>query len=301
VQQPQPDLSDSPQLAQTVAQLARDASIELNIQDLKDLDASRAFLPRGKRVYVSHLPKQRWDETVLACQQVSAAGFDPIPHIPVRLIESESILDHILERLASAQVQELLLIAGDYAQPAGPYSAVADVLRAGKLIQHGFKRVSLAGHPEGHPTVPLEEIRRAEVAKASLAAPLETTYVTQFFFEASPFLKWTSELRHRGIRDARLIAGLAGPAGIATLLKFARRCGVGPSIRALIARPGSFAKLIGEHGPDDVMRELAAAYERDQSRFDGLHFFCFGGYLRTCEWLSRSSAVAGRDWQDDPE
>jgi methylenetetrahydrofolate reductase (NADPH) len=286
-EQLRPELSEPASIEHTVAQLVRDASIELNVQDAKDLDASRAFLAPGKRIYISHLPKQRWDETLLACQRVVAAGLDPIPHIPVRLIESEATLDRILERAASARVQELLLIAGDYPQAAGPYSAVADVLRAGKLNQYGFTRVSLAGHPEGHPTVPIEEIRRAEVEKAFLAAPLETTYVTQFFFEASPFLQWASDLRGHGIGEARLIAGLAGPAGIATLLKFARRCGVGPSIRALVSRPSAFAKLIGEHGPEDVMRDLAAAYERDATTFSGLHFFCFGGYLRTCEWLSR--------------
>ncbi|MFL6575803.1 MAG: methylenetetrahydrofolate reductase [Povalibacter sp.] len=297
MQQLQSKSSDAPELEQTIVGLARDASIELNVQDLDDLDPSRAFLPAGKRIYVSHLPKQRWEETVVACQRVVTAGFDPIPHIPVRLIESEAMLDGILERMATAKVKEILLIAGDYPRAAGPYSAVADVLRAGKLHQHGFTRVSLAGHPEGHPTVPLEEIRRAEVEKAAHAAPLETTYVTQFFFEASPFLQWASDMRARGIGDARLIAGLAGPAGIATLLKFARRCGVGPSIRALVSRPSAFAKLIGEHGPEDVMRDLAVAYERDASTFSGLHFFCFGGYLRTCEWLGRYSRVSGFDRQ----
>ena len=277
---------------QTIVQLARDASIELNVQDLKDLDASRALLPHGKRVYISHLPKQRWEETWVACQRVYSAGFDPIPHIPVRLIESEAVLDRILDRTASAQVKEVLLISGDYPNPAGPYSTVADVLRAGKLHQHGLKRVSFAGHPEGHPTVPLAEIRRAEFEKAAMSEQLglETTFVTQFFFEAPPFIGWANELRTLGIGKARLIAGLSGPAGLATLLKFARRCGVGPSIRALMTRPSAFAKLLGEHGPEEVVRDLAGAYEADASTFTGLHFFCFGGYLHTCEWLNKVAA-----------
>jgi methylenetetrahydrofolate reductase (NADPH) len=288
----QPESLDASRQLQTIVQLARDASIELNVQDLEDLDASRALLPHGKRVYISHLPKQRWEETWVACQRVYAAGFDPIPHIPVRLIESESALDRILEQAVNAQASELLLISGDYLNPAGPYSTVADALRAGKLHQHGLKRVSFAGHPEGHPTVPLEEIRRAELEKAALSEQLglETTFVTQFFFEASPFIRWASELRTLGIGKAQLIAGLSGPAGIATLLKFARRCGVGPSIRTLMSRPSAFAKLIGEHGPEEVVRDLAGAYEADASTFTGLHFFCFGGYLHTCEWLNKVAA-----------
>src|SRR5689334_7446614 len=80
-----------------IVQLAREASIELNVQDLKHLEASRALLPEGKRMYISHLPKQSWDATLAACRQVSKAGFDPIPHIPVRLVESEAALDRILD------------------------------------------------------------------------------------------------------------------------------------------------------------------------------------------------------------
>jgi len=275
-----------------VAQLAREASIELNVQDLKDLEASRSFLSPGKRMYISHLPKQRWDETLTACAKVSAAGFDPIPHIPVRLIENEAALARILDGVVRSGAQEVLLIAGDYARAVGPYSQVSDVLRAQKLKQHGLSRVSFAGHPEGHPTITPVEIRRAQLEKAALAAPFETTFVTQFFFEAAPFLQWATDLRAQGIKQARLIAGLAGPAGITSLLKFAKRCGVGSSIRALTSRPGAFGQLLAEHGPEDVMHDLAAAYELDASKFDGLHFFCFGGYLRTCEWLAKVAAGA---------
>lgn len=274
-----------------IVQLAREASIEMNVQDLKYLDASRVLLLQGKRIYISHLPKQQWDETLLACREVSAAGFDPIPHIPVRLIESDHRLDEILDAAARARVKEVLLISGDYPNAAGPYSVVADVLRSRRLNDHGFTRVSLAGHPEGHPYVPVAEIRCAEQEKSALAEQLglQATFVTQFFFEASGFLSWANESRAAGIR-ARLIAGLAGPASITTLLRFARRCGVGSSIRALTARPSSLTKLMTAHGPEDVMQDLADALDKHPTLFDGLHFFCFGGYLETCEWLKQVSS-----------
>lgn len=290
--QVQRESADASSLVQSIAQLARDASIELNVQDLKHLEASRALLARGKRIYVSHLPKQQWDDTLMACRQVSAAGFDPIPHVPVRLIDSEATLDKILAEAVRAGVNEILLISGDYREALGPYSVVADVLQAGKLNQHGLTRVSLAGHPEGHPIVALPEIRRAEQEKAALAEQfqLQATFVTQFFFEAAGFLDWAKDSRAQAMRSAKLIAGLAGPAGITTLLRFARRCGVGSSIRALTSRPSSFVKLVGEHGPEEVMRDLAVALQADASLFDGVHFFCFGGYLQTCEWLSKVAA-----------
>jgi methylenetetrahydrofolate reductase (NADPH) len=272
-----------------ITQLARECSIEMNVQDVHELEASRALLPAGKKVYVSHLPKQTWRQTLDACGAVSQAGFDPIPHIPVRLLDNERVLDSFLaEAVRDAGVHEVLLIAGDYPHPNGPYASVVDVLRTGKLGEHGLSRVSLAGHPEGHPKVALTEIRRAEREKAQLALSLglETTLLTQFFFEAHPFLDWAKELRSE-VAGVRLVGGLSGPASIATLFRYAVRCGVGPSIRALGARPTSLVKLIGEHGPEHVMRDLASARVTQPDLFDGVHFFCFGGFLRTCEWLQR--------------
>lgn len=267
--------------------LVRAASIEINVQDVKHLDASRSLLQPGTKMYVSHLPRQQWAETVAACSAVRAAGFEPVPHIPVRLLENEATLDRLLAHLTErAGAAEALLISGDYAQPSGPYSNVLDVLRTGKLQTHGLRRVSLAGHPEGHPSVPLDEIRRAEIAKAMYArdAGFETTFVTQFFFESAPFLEWSRELRSHGVQ-ARLVAGIAGPANIATLFKLALRCGVGRSIRALGARPGVVGKLIGEHSPEQLIGDLASAMDASAARSSGLHVFCFGGFLKTCRWL----------------
>src|SRR5690606_38702740 len=107
-------------------------------------------------------------------------------------------LDRLLASLSTeAHVAELLLISGDYARPCGPYASVMQVLHANKLQAHGLRRVSFAGHPEGHPCVPLAEIRRSEIDKANYArdAGLTATFVTQFCFEAAPFVEWSRELR----------------------------------------------------------------------------------------------------------
>lgn len=274
-------------LVQTIVRLAGDASIEINVQDVEHLEASRALLAPGKKMYVSHLPKQTWKDTEAACRAVREAGFDPVPHIPVRLIVDTATLDRTLaDFVRSAQVQEVLLIAGDYPQAVGPYATVSEALGSGLLNKHGLKGISVAGHPEGNPKVALDEVRRAEREKVMLAAEagLDVTLLTQFFFEPTPFLEWVSELRSHGIR-ARIVGGLAGPAGLATLFRFARRCGVGPSIRALGARPTSLMKLIGDHGPEHVLRGLAEACSAGEADFNGVHLFGFGGYLRTCEWL----------------
>lgn len=266
--------------------LAHEASVELNVQDIPHLADSRAFLAVGTRIYVSHLPRQSFEKTLEACTAIQAAGFEPIPHVPVRLLEGQDELSQLVDEAAARSVKELLLISGDYAHALGPYSAVADVLKSIDLRARGIERISIGGHPEGHGKVDLAVIRQAELDKAHLASSqgLQATFVTQFFFEAKPFLEWAGSLRANGA-NAAIRAGLAGPAKLSTLLRFAARCGVGPSIRALGSRPGAFAKLLGEHGPEHLLTELAESAIDRPDAFQGLHMFCFGGYLRTCRWL----------------
>ena len=82
--------------------------------------------------------------------------------------------------------------------------------------------------------------------------------VTQFCFESAPILKLLGELVARGI-DLPVIVGLAGPATPATLTKFALRCGIGNSMRALRGQIGRYGRLLTDTGPDDVLRGLQAA------------------------------------------
>ena len=286
--------------AEAIAQLAREASIEINVHDVGHLEESRRLLPAGTAVFVSHLPKQEWRATEETCRAVRAAGFRPVPHVPVRLLRDTATVDRVLGGFVAAQVEELLLISGDYPQAQGPYTEVLQLLSSGALQQHGLKRVAVAGHPEGHPKVPLADIRRAELDKviAARQAGLELTLVTQFFFAQGPFLDWVRELRAAGVQ-ARVVGGLAGPTKLSTLIKFAMRCGVGASMRVLTARPAAFTQLLGDHGPESVLRGLAQARCDNSSDFSGVHLFCFGGFVKTCRWLQ---AIAdGRFTLDDGE
>jgi methylenetetrahydrofolate reductase (NADPH) len=287
-------------LKSQIAQFARDASVEINVQDEKHLAASCEFLRPATRVYVSHLPAQTWQATVSACAAVRRAGFEPIAHVPVRLLKSADELQGLLDNLRNlAQVDELLLISGDYPQSAGPFSAVAQVLAAGVLEASGFHRVSIAGHPEGHPHVELDPIRAAERDKVRLAREhgLQTTLVTQFLFEPTPYTQWVNEHVSQGVA-AHFVCGLAGPAKISTLMRYAMRCGVGPSIRALGSHTSMVKNLLGDHGPDRMLRQLAQARVSGTCPVGGVHMFSFGGFLRTAQWLSR---VASGDFRLRPD
>ncbi|MBK7550010.1 MAG: hypothetical protein IPI20_20500 [Rhodoferax sp.] len=38
-------------------------------------------------------------------------------------------------------------------------------------------------------------------------------------------------------------------------------------------------KLLGDHGPELVIRDLVEAQADDGLDFNGVHFFCFGGFF----------------------
>ena len=268
-----------------IVRLCRNASLEMTYHDAGHLNECRALLGRGGRIYVSHLPQQSWEQSVAAAIEVQEAGFTPVPHVPARHLVNAEQLDQLLGQLTSkAGVEQLLLIAGDR-EPVGSFVSSGDVLRTGLLDRHGIRRVSVAGHPEGHPQVANEELRAAQVDKARLAADagIELGFVTQFAFDAEPIVQWTNDLRSRGLRNPIHI-GLAGPARLTTLVQYALRCGVGPSVKALSGRAASFGRLLGQHGPEALVRELAGARERGLE-IDGIHLFSFGGLARTCKWI----------------
>ncbi|MDA4809440.1 methylenetetrahydrofolate reductase, partial [Enterobacter hormaechei] len=56
--------------------------------------------------------------------------------------------------------------------------------------------------------------------------------VTQFGFDAERFIRYAESLREHGV-DLPVHLGVAGPAKITTLIKYAAMCGVGNSISFL--------------------------------------------------------------------
>src|SRR5712672_1636114 len=113
---------------------------------------------------------------------------------------------------------------------------------------------------------------------------IDVNIVTQFCFESAPILRWIGELNARGI-DLPVIVGLAGPATPATLTKFALRCGIGNSMRALRGQIGRFGRLLIDTGPDDVVRGLQSAPPAATASIAGFHLFPFGGLRKSADWL----------------
>ena len=259
--------------APRVASLLDGYSVELPPRGALDGDWPDLLAP-GSQVFVTCTPRDAPADIVARALDLARLGFAPVPHIGARHLASLAELDGFLARLrGEAGVGRVLLIGGDLPAPRGPFAAAADVMASGLLERHGIASVGIAGYPEGHPRIAAPVLEAALSDKLATLATrgLEPFVVTQFCFEAAPILAWLASLRALGIA-APVRVGLAGPAGLATLVRFA-------------ARPGAMARLAREHAPDGIVRDLAGHTPPLAALgVAGLHFFTFGGIARTVRW-----------------
>ena len=232
-------------------------------------------------------PATNYRHNVETAAALRRAGFNPVPHIAAREMASRDALDDFLARArGEADVSRILLIAGDVAAARGPFKSTRDVCASGLIEAHGIASVSVAGHPEGHPYLELPDALNGLKAWRDWGrrTGVRVDVVTQFCFESAPILQWIAELDRAGI-DLPVIVGLAGPATPATLTKFALRCGIGNSMRALRAQIGRFGRLLTDTGPDDVVRGLRCAPAAATASIAGFHLFPFGGLRKAGDWL----------------
>ena len=271
---------------QAVMALVAGASLEMSPRERDAIDAVTDLLQPGTAVFVSSPPSVSHHDIVDAAVALRRRGFEPVPHVAARALTGFTQLNDLLARAAGeAGARHALVIGGDLDPPAGPFHASFDVLSLGLLEKHGFTSVSLAAYPEGHPRISGVALERALVAKLALTrqAGITTQAITQFVFDAAPALNWLRVAREGGnLVPVRI--GLAGPASIATLARYAVRCGIGQSIAALVRRGPAIARMVTEAGPEVVVRQLAAADWRG-SGVNGIHLFGFGGLARTARWL----------------
>jgi methylenetetrahydrofolate reductase (NADPH) len=275
-----------------VAKLIGGCSIELSPRDEFAGEALRKPLEPGSTVFVNHPSSVTHHDIVAACVRLCRAGFVAVPHVAARRLASFTQASDFLHRAAGeAGVEKALLIGGDDS-PVGPFRSALDLLATGVVERHGIKAVAFAGYPEGHPAIDVRTLDATLQAKVALALQrgLDVSLVTQFGFEAGPILRWIASLRANGILCPIRI-GVAGPASVATLAKFAVRCGIGASLRALARGHTAFARILVEAGPDALIAELTEADACDGS-VEGLHVFTFGGVRRTAEWIRAARDAA---------
>jgi len=273
----------------SVASMLRGYSIEINPRQPKVLDAAVERLDRGTEVFLAWIPGANPMDAVAPAARLKGAGLTPVPHVGARHVESAAQLQHFAARLAGeAGVDRILVIGGDRAKPAGPYDSSLGVMQTGVFQKAGISRMAVAGFPEGNPNIPEATLDQSLAAKVKFAreSGLELSVVTQFCFKADPIVEWLRRVHDRGI-ELPVRVGLAGPAGLMTLARYAVRCGIGNSLHVLTEHP-SFARLLTEKGPEPIIRGLATSLREDETHalsIAGLHLYVFGGFDKTIDWI----------------
>ncbi|MEI4486472.1 methylenetetrahydrofolate reductase [Frigidibacter sp. MR17.14] len=275
------------------------ASIEVMPRTAAAVPDFRPLLAPGTRVYIAHIDGTPIEDMVATARRLRDEGFEPMPHFPARLIASKAELaDWISRYIAEAGVREALLLGGGLSAPKGDFDNSMQMMESGLFA--GFRRLHVAGHPEGNRDIDpdgsdrmvMEALRWKQAF--SERSDAEMAIATQFCFESAPVIAWAERLAAEGIAFPIHI-GVAGPAKLQTLLKFAIACGVGPSLRVLQRRARDVTKLMLPFEPDQVLGELAAHRAAHPGfGIEAVHIFPLGGIKTSAEWLSaRTSSQNG--------
>jgi methylenetetrahydrofolate reductase (NADPH) len=274
-------------------------SIEVMPRTAAKVEDFRAILPKGTRVYVAHIEGTPIEDMVATAARLNAEGFDVMPHFPARIIKDQSMLEDWIARYqGEANVNQALLLAGGVTTPHGDYHSSMQLMESGAFDKAGFKRLHVAGHPEGNKDIDpnggsamVDEALRWK-QDFSNRTDAEMALATQFAFESGPIIEWAKSLEDAGI-EIPIHIGIAGPAKLQTMIKFAIACGVGPSLRVLQRRAKDVTKLLLPFEPTEVISELAAhAATNPDTNIVKVHFFPLGGIKTNANWAISNGGSA---------
>lgn len=274
-------------LKERIVAFMRAASVEITSSEQSHLPPLRDLLPQGSSVYISHVPSATLAQVVKTALAVQAAGFKATPHIVARRINYPETLRTALAELTAHGVGEVLLVAGDTEHAAGEFDSTLDVLASGLLEKSGIKRLGVAGYPEGQKGLAQSLLWNALKSKQAFAdrTGLPMFIVTQFGFNGNALRDWEPELSRNEVR-LPILAGIAGPAPLSKLIKFAMRCGIGASLRTVM-RNLSAVSGIAELATTPEQHVMRLMQLPSSTRVVAPHFFCFGGVLETAHWINR--------------
>lgn len=274
-------------------------SMEVMPRTLARCTDFEARVPAGTRVYVAHIDGTDIGDMVAAAARISGAGLAAMPHVPARSLTDRAMLEDWLKRYRDAGAKEALVLAGGVDQPRGAFHSSMQLLETGLFDKHGFTRLHVAGHPEGNRDIDtdgsdenlMQALRWKQAFRERTNADM--AIVTQFTFDLAPVTAWAERLTREGV-DLPIHLGIAGPAKLQTMIKFALSCGVGPSVRVLQRRAADITNLLLPYEPTEMLHDLAVHKRQNpDSLVRQVHFFPFGGIAETLDY-ARTQAAPGR-------
>ena len=273
-------------------------SIEVMPRTAKNIDDFRRILPKRTTVYVAHLEDTPIEEMFFTCKRLISEGMDPMPHIPARIIHNTGELEDWVKEYSSLGVDQSLLLAGNGKTPKGELFNSIQLLETGVFEKHAFKKIQIAGHPEGNKDIDkdgsLEKTINALKAKQKFGqnTKLQIGITTQFCFDPQPVIQWLEVLESEQI-DLPISLGLAGPTRLQSLIKYSIMCGVGPSISVLKKRAKDLTKLLLPFEPTEMIDALNSSKKNKLFKnVHSLHFFPLGGIEASAAFARNISTPA---------
>jgi methylenetetrahydrofolate reductase (NADPH) len=271
-----------------VGELLVAGSLEVSPRELHRAADLAAVLPADTCVYIPSLPGLPLTRTLEAVAAIRAAGLDPVPHVSARRVldraEFESFLKEAVKRHS---VHRVLLLGGDEPRAKGPFNDSLEILESGILANSGVREIGVAGYPEGHPRIPAASLVSAFERKLRLTRDqgLGMYVVTQFSFAPTRVAEYCAGLA-RSAPEVSIYVGVAGPTDPVALARYAQRCGVSVSLRALKNLGTGIARLVTHSDPNEQLVGIARyTLQREPSNVVGVHLYSFGGAVRTATWM----------------
>lgn len=255
----------------------------------------RVHLLPETTVYITFLPGSDFADTITVAARLRREGFNPVPHFAARSIPNRAFAEKALAHLSGeVGVDHVLLIGGAVDQPVGEFSDTMQLLDTGLFDAYGITRIGVAGHPEGSPDIPEEQVRAALAWKNMFAERTDASMyvITQFCFEADPVIEWSRRIQAEGNR-LPVYVGIPGLASLKALIGHARACGVGPSMRYLTRQARNVARLLTVSAPDRLVTALATHRATNPDcGIHGVHLYPLGGLKKSADWAR--SVIDGR-------
>jgi methylenetetrahydrofolate reductase (NADPH) len=238
-------------------------------------------VPRELTLTVTSSPTRGIEPTLKLAESLTRHGYRVVPHVAARLVRDREELATILDRIETLGSDEVFVVAGDAAQPAGPFGGAAALLAEIAAVGPTPERVGVTGYPESHAFISDETTIQAMFDKV----PYATYIVSQICFDAAAIASWIRRVRDRGV-ELPIYVGLPGPTDALRLLRLSSRIGLGESARFL-RRHGSWLgrlTLPRAYRPQELLDRLAATIALPAHGVQGLHMFTFNEIAQEEQW-----------------
>ena len=232
------------------------------------LKTDLSTLPKIEDVYITLLRGDQYKDVANKAKELVALGKNPVPHFPARSIKNKNDLKEYVDMCKDFGVKQVLVIGGG-AQPIGDFHCSLQLFETGFF--EDFK-IGIAGHPEGSPDISDSDLEKAMTDKK----PYADYIVTQWLMETSPIVDFISK------QTLPVHVGIAGPAKISSLLKFASIVGAKNSLSFLKSNASKAVDLFKPRKPDDMIEKIKSASQN-------FHIYTFGGLNETKKWLSENN------------